>query len=598
MDLRASSLPKVLLPLVALASFSLVIVILSRGEPVLVPLALAIVFAFILTPPVKFLERLGLPRAAAVGLTLLVVLGAVGGFGYVLVNQFEELSNQLTGYTASMRRKVTALRDHGNSSLDSMKRTVTKVTQDLDQKSDEEKGAAPVRLVPTEGSSIERLKETIAPLFEPLASALLVLVLVGFVLSKREDLRNRFIRLMGRNRMTLTTRAMDEAAHRVSQFLLSQSLVNAAFGTIVGFGLYWIGVPYAALWGFVAALFRFVPYVGSMMAMVIPTLLAFAKFPGWTQTLETVGLFVGLDGLTAYVLEPLFIGHRTGISSVALLLSTVFWTWLWGAKGLVLATPLTVCLAAIGKHVTTLRFLDVLLGDEPALEPDMAFYQRLLARDEDEAAELAEKFRAEHGVPALMEQLVLPALVRASENASRGEIGTEDGDFVAKAIREILSTLDLVRESDQPPEGVLCVAARSRLDEALCEVFALGPDLKQVARLPSSTLASEVVAKAGQLQVRIVCIANLPGGGSMQARHLCRRLRAALPRLKIAVLRPRLPAEGSDSGLEAKLREAGADIVAKTLAEIDAYVSHPLDVIPVEKSKSSVGLALAPVASN
>ncbi len=373
-----------------LATVVLIVAVLSRAEEVVVPLALAMVVAFALAPVVRLFER-ALGRVAAVTVVVVVALAAVGAFGYLLERQVVDLSAELTKYSDSIQRKMVALRGSDGSGLGALAKSVDRVVRNLDEQVEADQGARPVRVVPAEASAVERLGSALTPVMAPLARAGIVLVLVVFFLIKREDLRDRFIRLVGRGHATLTTRALDEAGQRIGQFLAQQSAINGAFGLAVTAGLAAFGIPYAALWGFIAAVLRFVPFVGTLFAMVVPAALAFAQFPGWWQLVATLGLFFGLDIVVGYGVEPVIRGAKTGVSSVAMLVSALFWSWLWGPVGLVLSTPLTVCLAVLGKHVPRLSSLAVMLDDKPALEDPLVLYHRLLSGDEDEAEDFLDK---------------------------------------------------------------------------------------------------------------------------------------------------------------------------------------------------------------
>jgi len=304
----------------ALATLALIVAILAYARAILIPLALSVVVAFALVAPVKRLERT-LGRVLAVVLVVLVALGAVSAFGYLLERQLVDLGAQVTKYSDSMGRKLASLRGREGAGLSGLSDSLDKVVHNLDAEVVANQGARPVRVVPAEETVTARIESTLAPALEPLARALIVLVLVIFLLIKREDIRDRFIRLVGRGHVTLTTRTLDEAGERISRFLAHQSAINGGFGIIVTLGLYGIGIPYAPLWGFVAAVLRFVPFVGTLLAMVLPAALAFAQFPGWWQMVATLGLFLGLDALAAYVVEPVVIGGKTGVSSLAMLAS-------------------------------------------------------------------------------------------------------------------------------------------------------------------------------------------------------------------------------------------------------------------------------------
>jgi hypothetical protein len=387
------------------------------------------------------------------------------------------------------------------------------------------------------------------------------------------------IRLVGTANVTMTTRTLDEGAQRITRYLLDQTMINAAFGAVIGIGLYLIGIPYAALWGAVAALARFVPYLGAVASMLMPATLAFAIFPGWSQTLLTMGLFVGMDVITAYAIEPLLIGHRTGVSSIALLTSALFWTWLWGPLGLVLATPITVSLAVLGRHVPDLQFLAVLLGDDQVIGTDISFYQRLLARDEDEAGELVQAQRAALGPTGVMDQIIIPTLVLAARDLGRKEITTDDETFIVTWSRDIFEHFlrGVGRVEGSPSIRALGIAAHGTESQLLLEMLAavVAPGHGKLEVLPPTAALSEVVARVEQLSPEVVCIAALPPEGGPFARQLCQGLKARFPELTVVAFRPNEP--GVDPTRAAKrLEEAGADLVVATLAEASAQMSRLL----------------------
>ena len=316
-----SALEEALIPLLFIATIALLVTILALAHAVFIPVALAIMLTFILTPGVEALERLSLPRVGAVAVVMVLTLGVVGGFGYVLSRQFNDLAAQIPQYSKTIKQKFATLRASRKGAIADMQKTVEEVSHELDKQEEkaEQKGnkktdektltvkqnVQPVLVVPSEPTDVERFWAMVAPIFEPLATVGIVLILTIFMLIQREDLRNRFLRLMGHGKITLTTRTMDEAGQRISRYLLTQSLINSGFGILVAAALFWIGLPYAILWGVTAALLRFVPYIGSLLAMLLPTALAFVLFEGWSQTLMTLGLFLILDAVTANVVEPL-----------------------------------------------------------------------------------------------------------------------------------------------------------------------------------------------------------------------------------------------------------------------------------------------------
>jgi predicted PurR-regulated permease PerM len=578
-----------------LATASLVVAIFSRAQEILVPLALSVVIAFALSPIVKRLER-RLGRVVAIALVAVVAFAAVTAFGYLLKHQLVDLSTQMTKYSESMRRKVSALRGPKGGGLAGLSKSIDRVVQQLDERVADDREARPVKLIPAEATTTERIEAVLTPVLAPLAKVLIVLVLVIFLLGKHEDLRDRFIRLVGRGKLTLTTRTLDEAGLRISRFILHQSVINGGFGVVVALGLLAIGIPYAPLWGFVAAMLRFVPFVGTTLAMLFPAALAFVQFEGWGPMLATLALFVGLDIVTAYVIEPLVIGAKTGVSSMAMVVSAIFWTWLWGPVGLVLSTPMTVCLVVLGKHITRLEFLAVLLSDEPALEPEFILYQRLLAGDEDEAHEILEKQFRTTARGEVFDRVIIPALLLANRDRARDEIAEADHDHVLRTIRSIVDdspegagTRDLSshRSATTPPLRVLGVSARSATDELIWEMLAqlFDPTRVAVESVGSAYLASEVIVAAETQLPDLVCIISIPPGGLAQARYICKRIRAKLPDTQILVIRPGIQANGQESAQ--KLTEDGASGVVFTLQEAHSKAEQLLSTSQTNPLRSS-----------
>jgi predicted PurR-regulated permease PerM len=547
---------------VSLLTVSLIVGILWAAKAILLPLALGIILAFILTPLVRWFDRLRFPRPLGVALTMLLTLSAVGGVGYVVFDQFSDLSAEITKYTSSMRKKVADLRLGDDAALSRLTRTVDRVTEQLDENVDDLRRAAPVRVVPPRVSPGERLQETVHSVFEPLTSAVIVLVLVAFMLGQREDLRDRLIRLIGPESVTLTTRLLDEAAQRVSRFLVAQTLINVGFGVVVTIGLYWIGVPYAALWGGLAAVLKFVPYVGSILSAFIPATLAFATFPGWAQVLETLALFAVLDLICAYFVEPVVLGQRTGVSSFALLVSALFWIWVRGPVGLVLATPLTVCIAVLGRHVRSLRFLSIMFADEPALMPHVRFYQRLLARDEDEASVLVERKLAEVGLVGVIDQVLMPALLLLIQHRAQEEVTAEDATFVLDNMSETIGIITPPAEATAEPR-IVGLAARTPADQLAVEMCAaaLRPECMEI--VPEQLSPERALRAVLEKPPAVVCLTLLTATRGAEVRNYCRKLRAQAPQTKIVVVKPTLVEADSSRAIE-RLKEAGAHCVVTT----------------------------------
>jgi hypothetical protein len=389
------------------------------------------------------------------------------------------------------------------------------------------------------------------------------------------------ILLIGYRRMTATTRALDEAGARISRYLLMQSTINGGFGVAVGLGLFLIGVPYAVIWGVLAAALRFIPYVGSFVAALLTLALSMAVFTGWLQPALVVGLFLLLD-LVVMVIEPWLYGQSAGVSQVALLIAVIFWTWLWGPVGLLLATPLTVCLIVLGKHLPALGFIVVLMGDRPVIESKARYYQRLLARDQDEAADIVEAYVNADGRESVYDALLLPALYYAKQDRDRGLLSEGDAQFVGHATREILDVLALDAPalsgkdtgdlSVSPPGAdtrvrIVGCPARDEADVLALEMVRhlLDPARYRIEVSGTGMLTAEVVAWVDLHRPALLCIGAVAPGGLSQARHLCKRLRSQCPELKIVVGRWGLHDE-KDTDRQHLLAD-GADYVETTVLD-------------------------------
>ncbi len=414
---------------------------------------------------------------------------------------------------------------------------------------------------------------------------------------QREDLRDRLIRLLGAGRVNVTTQALDEAAQRVSRYLLALLGVNIVYGLVAGIGLYFIGVPNPLLWGLMAGLLRYVPYLGIWIAAAMPAAVAFGVDPGWVEVLIIFGLYVGVDVLVYNFVEPQLYGNSTGISPIAILVAAVFWTWLWGPVGLLLATPLTVCLVVLGRYVPSLEFLSVLLSDEPVLTPETRFYQRLLAMDVEEATEVAEQFLKGKSLEELYDVLFVPALTLAEEDRHRGRLDEEREQFVFKTTRVLVDDLaaraeelmngdkssrDQARqEARSRKDGMesgklaaLCIPARDEADEIAAQMLVqlLNKSGLKAKALPSAALAGESLEQVAQEEPFVVCVTAVPPLGYMHVRYLCRRLRAEFPELKLvaAILTERDVEEVKQRRLEitsdemaSSLKQALIEIVSR-----------------------------------
>jgi predicted PurR-regulated permease PerM len=528
------------------------------ARDILIPIALAVLLTFILAPIVTGLRRKGLGRTTSVLVTVILTFVFLAGIGTVIFVEFRSLANELPNYRQNIRKKVADLRlVTKGGSLEKVQNTVNEVLEDFkrgDPKATNAPPAVPVvvteqRTVQTPGLSF------LGPLMEPLASAGLVIVLVIFMLLRREDLRDRLLRLAGYGRLAATTKAIDEAGKLVSRYLLRQCLLNAIFGTGLGIGLFFIGLPYAMLWGFLAFAARFIPYVGPLLGGVSPALLSLAVFHTWTPPLLVIALVVGWELINNMILEPVIYGQSVGVSEVALLVMIAFWTWLWGPIGLLLATPLTVCLMVIGKSVPDLEFISLLLSRETALDAHHVFYQRLVAKDRDEAQEIVELFAKEHSRAELFDQLLIPTLISCRHDYGADRITDQDQEFVYQVIRQLLalddndsiivtgSTVEKLKPQrlgksqavDRPL--ILGWPGNDEADELALSMLAelLRDEDWPVQVLSAHILNSESLAEVEKAQPALVCIGFLPEGPLFPVRQLCKRLRSRFPKMTLVI---------------------------------------------------------------
>ncbi len=582
-----------------LATLVLAVAALNWARSVLIPLALAILLTFILAPAVAWLERRHIRRAFAVIAVVALVFVILGGLGYVVTVQMGQLANQLTTpvYKEKILNKVAALRQNGEGvigKLIDMGKELSDKIRDVNDVA-AEAGArpeAPAPAAPSTGPDLTWLTGYAGSAAEGLATGALVIVLVLFMLAKREDLRDRLIRLLGKGHLTQTTRALDEAGQRISRYLLTLVCVNVTYGIVIAVGLSFIGVPYALVWGFLGGTLRFVPYIGIWVASVLPITLSAATADGWVQPLEVLG-FIGVIELgTANFIEPTLFGRSMGVSEVALLVAAAFWAWLWGPIGLVLSAPLTVCVAVLGKYMPGLQLFEVLLKDEPVLDPPVRYYQRLLARDEDEAVEAVEEYLTDHPWEAVFDELLLPAVRMARRDRERGDLGAEEQHFILNATRDVLDDLMFrhqqssaaeaePRDGEERPKAlVFAYPAHDETDELALHMLRLLLESNgaRVEVFSTKSLASEVIRRAGEEHPACVIVGALPPGGMAQTRHLCKRLRAQHPDVKIAV--GRWGTSDDVDKLRTTVLEAGADLLSLSLRETSAQVEPLLRLTP------------------
>jgi predicted PurR-regulated permease PerM len=439
--------------LIFLATFVFAIAILYWGQTVLIPVAFSLLLTFLLSPIVDGLERLRLGRVPSVILVVVLAFSLLTAIGWIITRQITTLASEVPRYERNIKQKVVDLREMGKGgTLEQVQETVEEIKGEMEKNEASAKAKQPREVVvEAERSSTFWPVPIIAgPLVERLASAGLAIVLVVFMLIERDDLRNRLIRLIGYGRITVTTKALEDASYRISRYLLMQSIINSVFGLAVGVGLYLIGLPYAALWGFLAAVLRFIPYIGPWVAALMPTALGLAAFEGWIWLIVVSGLFVVLELFTNMILQPLLYGDSAGVSQVALLISIAFWTWLWGPIGLLMATPLTVCLVVLGKYVPQMEYITVLMSDQPVTESSIIYYQRLLAMDADEAAEIVAEYAETNSMDQVYDEVMIPALSFAGRDRDRDGLTEAQEQFIFQQTRAIVASLDSKREASAP----------------------------------------------------------------------------------------------------------------------------------------------------
>jgi predicted PurR-regulated permease PerM len=583
-------------PTAMVAVLVVVVGALYLGSEILIPLALAILLSFTLAPIVVRLRRLGLGRIPSVLAVVLLLFITLTGLGSIIATQLADLATNLSTYEWNLRTKIRELRiavpsggviERTSDMLQDLRQELQEVTRPSGEE-DEGQGATSgesepikpvlVRVQSPEPTPLETLREVGVPLIAPFATAGLVVVLVIFMLLQREDLRDRVLRLVGGREVARATEAMDDAGKRISRYLLMQLIINVLYGIPVGIGLYFIGVPNPILWGCLATVLRFIPYLGPVLGALFPIALSFAVAPGWTLPLLTVALFVTLELFSNNVLEPWLYGASTGLSPVAILVAAVFWTLLWGPLGLLMSTPLTVCLVVLGRHVPQLGFFDILLGDEPALSPEVKFYQRLLARDPDEATELAEEYLEDGSLDRLYDSIILPALVHAEQDRLRGSLHRAAVEEIAE---DTIGVIDELEEdyllSDEAtdaaavslkPSSILCVGARNGLDEAAAAMLAhlltqRGAGARSVLR---AEISGRRLASLEREGIELICLSYVNPEAIQHAQRTIRRLRQHFG-TEVRVMLGMWAVDPSPEAPPEMLAATGADLMVTSLRQ-------------------------------
>jgi predicted PurR-regulated permease PerM len=532
--------------LLTLVGIVVVIASLYFGRQVLIPLALAVVLAFLLTPIVGLVERCRLGRLPSVLVVLVLSFALLAAVGWGVTSQLMEILVRLPDYRANIHDKIEALRPPRGSGLSKATATVNDLSKELSPTSEtagNNRGKEPiaVQVAAPPHSTAEYVRDFLGPLTGSLETAGIVVIFTLFIVVKREDLRNRLLRLAGSGQLTVMTQALDEASRRLGRYLLLQFAVNADYGLLFGLGVYFIGIPHPLLWGVFGCLLRFVPYIGTPVAAVFPMGMALAVFPGWSQAGLTFVLFLLLELTIANLIEPWLYGSHTGVSSLAILVAASFWGMLWGPVGLILSTPLTVCLILIGRYIPQLNFLEILLGDEPVLSPQAHFYQRLLALDEEEARDIVEEYLKQNPIGNLYDSVLIPALSLAEKDRHMNVLDEVRTKFIYQNTRELIEELyedsSASLEPDHPlvlagamksqsGSMVVCIPARDEADEivGIMAMQLLRRAGHNASALPIASV-STMLEQAEQLHPDVICISALPPFAAVQAKSLCKQLR-------------------------------------------------------------------------
>ncbi len=620
--------------LLSILMILIVVAVLFFAKEIFVPLALALLFSFLLAPLVTRFERWRIPRVPAVLLSVGLALAVVVCIGWLVASQVLDLTRQFPTYKGNIQLRIDSIKkqtsgkgalSNATDTLKELQANVADTTPEAnatrpDSPASANKGSIQKVEVVEPATSLAAVVQSVAgPVLSPVGTAAVVIVFVLFMLLKREDLRDRIIHLIGKGKLNVTTQALDEAAHKVTGYLTMQVIINVCFGIPIGIGLTFIGIPNAFLWGLLATLLRFIPYVGAWIALGFPLLLSLAITPSWATPIEVLALFATIELVTSNVLEPWLYGAHTGLSPVAIMVATIFWTWLWGGVGLLLATPLTVCVAVLGKYIPSLSFLDALLGDEPTLTVNERFYQRLLAMDRREAGIVADEYRKEHTAAEMYSTLFVPALAAAEREEQNGAIDERHQRFIFDTTRELIE--DIGGDDAKPTSAtdgkeekktdgaaipaaekvpilskypVFCLPAVDEADEIVAVMLAhlLEREGYKAESLSHKTLANEMVAQVADSGSTVVCISATPPHDSLHTRYLCKLLRSKFPKLHIVV--GLWDAEVDEAKLARRRERLAADKVVTTLADALEDVRPFASLDATEETEPSREAAVAP----
>lgn len=608
-----------------LAAMAAAVAVLYFARAVFLPLAVAILLTFALAPVVSYLRKVGLPRMPAVIVSVAAAFLSLSIFSAVVAMQVSEVARNLPTYQYNIVEKIRTLKEaeSENSVIDRLGRLVERIGTELTRSEPQARPPSEAQPQPkpllvevfSPQRPIEMLRNIVNPLVGPLATTGLIIIVVIFMLLEREDLRDRFIRLVGYGDLHRTTQALQDAGSRVGRYLLMQLVVNITYGIPLAAGLWVLGIPNAVLWGMLAIVLRFVPYIGPIIGALVPLFLAFSVAPGWSVLLWTAALFVLLELLSNNVVEPWLYGSRTGLSPLAIIVAAIFWAWLWGPVGLVLSTPLTVCLVVLGRHVPQFEFFEILFGNEPVLDPKERLYQRLLAGDPDEATDNAEEMLEEKYLVEFYDTVAIPALLLAERDRARKAMTeaqlaqvAESGRVLVANLQEIASEEEEEEEEDRAdgseqddevddyelPDGegksVLCIGGRGELDDVAASMLA------QVITIQGAEAASASYRdlKLGSIRAlalegrSAVVIGFLNQDSRRHAKFIVRRLKRLTPTARIGVAFWRENGEGAADEVAELIEELQADFAAITIVDAARECLSEGEARPVKAARMRI----------
>jgi predicted PurR-regulated permease PerM len=574
-------------PFVVLAVIALT---LFFARDLLVPFAFAITLAFLLVPAVSRLEARGFPRVLAVAVTGVLAFTIICGVGYVVARQLLNVARELPAYRLSIQKKIASIHSPAEQSLEKAFTAVEDISGDLAASARQPLAQAQlVRVVDPARTQFETF-ELLMRFLHPIGTFGVVIVFTVYLLMKREDLRHRILLLAGMGRIRLMTQALQDAATRISQYLIFQATVNAGYGVLFGLGLFFIGIPNATLWGVLAGILRIVPYVGSATALALPLVVSVAVFSSWGPTLLVIGLFLTLSLTATNFIEPWLFSSRTGISSLALLAMAIFWALLWGWPGLILSTPLTVCIVVLGRYVPKMSFLHTLLSTDAELSAEALFYERLLAMDQQEAHAVADRFLEGKTLVELYDSVLIPALALVEEERHQGVLDDVRCNFFFLSIGELLAELTNYHQKEdgdsalraprfpmQEDFAVVCISANDQADEL--STYMLVQLMEQASHQTLHLLASvsdEILDALAKEPNTVIFISAVPPFAFSQAHTICQRVRSHLPdnRIVIGIWNTTEDADQTHDLTVQRFGSGSPTAVVNTLAQAVRQVTH------------------------